>query len=69
MKPCERRAAIDLPIDVVVFPDIVMNDIFNYIQHDKHEKREHEDVERSRLEVFLEDEFEHCIVLCIILCV
>jgi len=52
----------DLAVVVVIFTNIIMDYIFDEIQHDKHYKRKRENVKRSWLEVFLENEFEHIIL-------
>ena len=46
---------------VVKFSNVVMNHIFNDIQHDEDEKRKHEHVDGPRFEVFLKYLAEHCL--------
>lgn len=48
--------------DVVVFTDIIMNDIFDDVQYNEYEKREHEYIECPFFEILPINKFKHTIV-------
>jgi len=48
-----------MSISIVIFTDIIMDYILDYIQHDKYNERKRKNMKRPRLEIFLNDKVEH----------